>query len=84
MSKLEKILFEGDNGAEEFYVLSSTRLAGRNYILVTDKYDDDASDVETFVMKDMSDESESEARYEMVDDEEAEQVFELLLDELED
>lgn len=36
MDKPEKIVFETEEGTEEFYVLEQTMLGGINYILVTD------------------------------------------------
>ena len=36
MADTEKIVFETEDGVEEFYVLEQTMLGGINYILVTD------------------------------------------------
>ena len=65
--KLEKITFrpEGE-GTVEFYVLEQTKIAGVNYILVTDAEDGDA---EAFILKDLSKPEETEGVYEIVSDE---------------
>lgn len=34
--KMEKLIFETEDGEEEFFVLEQTQLCGMNYILVTD------------------------------------------------
>ena len=36
-----KIVFESEDGNEEFYVLEQTMLGGINYLLVTDDVDSD-------------------------------------------
>ena len=40
----EKIIFETEDGTEEFYVLEQTMIAGTNYILVTDDLESEESD----------------------------------------
>lgn len=82
---MEKIVFSPD-GEElvEFYVLEQTRLGGVNYILVSDVEDGDG---EALILKDLSEETDTEAVYEIVqDDAELEAVaavFENLLEDVE-
>lgn len=41
MENNQKIVFETEDGSDEFYVLEQTMLGGVNYILVTDDVDSD-------------------------------------------
>ena len=78
----EKIKFDTEEGAVEFYVLEETRVNGRNYLLVTDSEEEEA---EAYILKDVSDASESEAVYEMVEDgTELESVSKIFTELLED
>ena len=83
--KLEKITFspEGDEPVD-FYVLEQTRIAGVNYILVTDVEDGDG---EALILKDMSEAEDAESVYEVVSDENelnaVAGVFEDLLEDVE-
>ena len=61
----ERIVFQTDEGEVRFYVLEQTRVAGVNYILVTDSDEDEA---ECLILKDVSDEAGMEAVYEIVED----------------
>ena len=63
---MEKISFNTDDGECEFYVLDETRVSGRNYILVADSLEDEA---EAMILKDMSTETDSEAKYIPVEEE---------------
>ena len=65
--KLEKITFcpDGDE-AVDFYVLEQTKIAGVNYILVTDFEDGDG---EALILKDLSKAEDTESVYEIVSDE---------------
>ena len=54
MSELEKIVFDTDEGEEEFYVIDDTRINGVNYILVTDAEDPDAEEIDVLILKDIS------------------------------
>lgn len=65
--KLEKITFcpDGDEPVD-FYVLEQTRIAGVNYILVTDVEDGDG---EALILKDMAKAEDTESVYEVVSDE---------------
>ena len=62
---MEKISFSTNDGVHEFYVIDETRISNRNYILVSDSLEDEA---EAMILKDRSDESDSEAVYVPVDD----------------
>lgn len=84
-NEIEKIIFDTDEGQEEFYVLDQTRINGVNYILVTDADDPDAEEIEVLILKDVSEDSDIESIYEVVDDEkEAEAIAELFEDSLGD
>ena len=67
----EKIIFTDDETGEEveLYVVEETRISGVNYLLVTDSEDED-EDGEAYILKDVSDEADTDAIYEMVEDEE--------------
>lgn len=66
---MEKIMFAGDGDENlEFYVLEETRLNGVDYILVTES-DDEESDAECYILKDVSQDGDAEAVYEAVEDE---------------
>lgn len=62
---MEKIVFETENGKEEFFVLEETRINNCNYLLVADSMDDEA---EALILKDISAAEESEAVYVPVED----------------
>ena len=51
----------------EFFVLDSQRLAGVNYLLVTDS---EVGDGEALILKDVSADADLEAVYEIVEDDE--------------
>ena len=82
--KLEKITFcpDGDEPVE-FYVLEQTKIAGVNYILVTDFEDGDG---EALILKDLSKPEDTESVYEIVSDEDeldaVAGVFEDLLEDV--
>lgn len=66
---MEKITFVGDDNENlEFYVLEETRINGVDYILVTES-DDEESDAECYILKDVSKDGDAEAIYEAVEDE---------------
>ncbi len=79
----DKIVFEMEDGTtEEFYVVEETRINGTNYLLVADSEEDDA---ECLILKDMSDEQDSEALYVPVeDDTELDAVMKVFAELLED
>ena len=82
--KLEKITFcpDGDEPVD-FYVLEQTKIAGVNYILVTDFEDGDG---EAMILKDLSKPEDTESVYEIVSDEDeldaVAGVFEDLLEDV--
>ena len=69
MSDLEKIIFDTDEGEEEFYIIDNTRINGVDYILVTDTDDEEAEEIEVLILKDVSADSDEESVYEVVVDE---------------
>lgn len=83
--KLDKITFCPDGDAPvEFYVLEQTRIAGVNYILVTDFEEGDG---EALILKDMSADGDAESVYQIVSDDNelnaVAGVFEDLLEDVE-
>ncbi|MCM1551171.1 MAG: DUF1292 domain-containing protein [Butyrivibrio sp.] len=83
MGKLEKITFNaGGEDAVDFYVLEQTRIGGHNYILVTDCEERDG---EALILKDMSEDGESESLFAIVSDEqELNAVSEIFANMMED
>ena len=65
MDKIEKIIFDTEDGEMEFYILDETRVSGRNYILVADSMEEEA---DCMILKDMSEDSDADAIYEPVED----------------
>lgn len=65
---MEKIAFkpEGEEPVD-FYVLEQTRIGGFQYILVTDREDGDG---EALILKDLSQDGETEGVYEIVTEDE--------------
>ena len=65
--KQEKITFRPDGEeAVDFYVLEQTRIAGVNYILVTECEEGDG---EALILKDLSSPEDTESVYEIVSEE---------------
>lgn len=64
---MNKITFTPADGSEtvEFFVLEQTRVAGIDYLLVTDQEDGDG---EAWILKDTSAETDPVAAYEFVED----------------
>ena len=78
---MDKILFTGEEGTEEFYVLEQTMIGGVSYLLVTDTEEDG----DAWIMKDLSAAGEAEAIYEFVEEEqELEAVSRVFAEMLED
>ncbi len=83
----EKITFTVEETGEEveLYVVEETRVSGVNYLLVTDS-DGDEEEGEAYILKDVSDETDTDAIYEMVEDENeldaVSKIFEELLDDI--
>lgn len=80
---MEKIKFQVENEIVEFFVLEQTRINGKNYLLVTDSDDDDAT---AYILKDQSLESDAESVYDMVEDDDeldaVSKVFEELMEDI--
>ncbi len=80
----DEIKLIGDNGDEiTLYVVEQTKIAGVNYLLAAESEEGD-SDV--YILKDVSDDKNSDAVYEIVEDEKEQsyliKVFSELLDEV--
>ena len=78
---MEKIRFQSPDGTvEDFYIEEQTRIGGVAYLLVSD-YEANA-----YILKDVSEDTDSEACYEMVEDENELQavykVFEQMLEDV--
>ena len=76
--------FTTDNGEEiPFFVVEETKIAGENYLLVTDSEDDEA---DAYILREVSENTE-ENFYEMLEDDEKinaiSKVFAELLDDVE-
>ena len=66
MEKQQKIQFETEDGeSRAFFVLEETRVAGISYLLVTDSEEEEAT---AYILKDLSEDGDSIARYVMVED----------------
>ena len=81
---MEKIKFQSEDGTSvEFFVEEQTSIGGTAYLLVSDSMDDEAN---AYILKDVSEDTDSEACYEMVEDENELQavykVFEQMLDDV--
>ena len=80
-----KITLEaGPEGQEvDFFVLEQTRIAGRDYLLVTDAEDGDG---DAYILEDISADGERDALYEFVEDDERlealSKVFTQMLDDI--
>lgn len=76
--------FTTDNGEKiPFFVVEETKIAGENYLLVTDSEDDEA---DAYILREVSENTE-ESFYEMLEDDEKinaiSKVFAELLDDVE-
>lgn len=81
---MDKIKFIEDDGeVVEFFVEEQARIGGKTYLLVSDSQEEEA---QAYIMKDVSDETDSEACYEFVEDdlelEAVTSVFQQMLDEI--
>ncbi len=77
------VYFTTDKGEEvPFFVVEETKIAGENYLLVTDSEEDEA---DAYIFREVS-ENENDSFYEMVEDEEKinalSKVFAELLDDV--
>jgi len=77
--KTEQIVFQTDEGDVLFFVLEEARISGVNYILVTDS---DEEEADCYILKDVSDETDTEAVYEMVEDDETLEALQKVFSEL--
>lgn len=83
---MDKIAFvpKGSKEGIEFFVLEQTRVSGVNYILVTDTEEGDG---EALILKDLSQDDDSESLYEIVSDETElsaiAKIFEEILEDVE-
>lgn len=83
---MEKILFTVPETGEEveFYIVEETKFRGKNYLLVTES-EEEEEEASAYLLKDISEESDTEACYVMVEDEkETEAVFMIFSELLED
>lgn len=81
---MNKIEFcpDGEEQAVGFFVVEETRINGVSYLLVTETQDDEA---EAYILKDLSEDGEAEARYVFVEDEnELEALSKIFAELLED
>lgn len=78
------ITFTDENGNEiEFEIIDETRINGVNYILVTDKVEDEEADA--YILKDVSSDEDEDAVYEMVEEEsEIDYIGKIFAESLED
>ncbi len=82
---MEKITFTLDTGeVVEFAVLEETKINGGNYLLVTEA-EDDETDAEAYILKEIEEEEQGQILYEMVEDtKELEYVSKIFTELLED
>ncbi|MDY4769827.1 MAG: DUF1292 domain-containing protein [Lachnospiraceae bacterium] len=81
---MDKIKFIEDDGeVVEFFVEEQARIGGKTYLLVSDSQEEEA---QAYIMKDVSEETDSEACYEFVEDdlelEAVTSVFQQMLDDV--
>ena len=81
---MDKIKFIEDDGeVVEFLVEEQVRIGGKTYLLVSDSQEEEA---QAYIMKDVSEETDSEACYEFVEDdlelEAVTSVFQQMLDDV--
>ena len=82
MTKKLEFCPDGETEAVGFFVVEETRIAGVSYLLVTESEEDEA---EAYLLKDLSEDGEAEARYVFVeDDEELEAVSKIFAELLDD
>lgn len=80
---MEKILFiVPETGEEvEFYIIEETKFRGKSYLLVTESQDEE-EEAEAYILKDLSEESDTEAAYVMVEDEKEIEAVSMIFSEL--
>lgn len=67
MNKKIEFCPDGEKETVGFFVVEETRIGGVSYLLVTESEEDEA---EAYILKDLSQDGEEEARYVFVDDDE--------------
>lgn len=82
-----KVIFTTDDNEEVvFHIIEQTKVSGCNYLLVTDGKEED-EEVNAYILKDKSKETDEAAAYEMVEEEQEleliAKVFEELLEDIE-
>ena len=83
MNKRIEFCPDGETETVGFFVVEETRIAGVSYLLVTESEDDE--EAEAYILKDLSEDGESEARYVFVeDDDELAAVSRIFAELLED
>ena len=86
MSEKIKFVVPETNEEVEFYIIEETRISGVNYLLVTEEPDDSEEEAEAYILKDISQEDDSQANYIIVEDDEeldsVGKVFAELLDDI--
>ncbi|QNM06221.1 DUF1292 domain-containing protein [Qiania dongpingensis] len=76
----EMVVLTSEDGEKlPCYVLEETRVAGCDYVLVTDSEEGDG---ECYILKDVSKPEETEALYEIVEDEKEQQYLAKIFNEL--
>ncbi len=66
--RADSLIFTGDDGEEIlFTIIADTRINGRNYLLVTDRPDDE--ECEVCILKETSADEEAESTYIILEDE---------------
>lgn len=84
----EKLKFNiSETGEEvEFYIVDETRINNRNYLLVTESDDESEEETDAYILKDVSDASDTEAVYEIVEDDDeldyVSRIFSEMLDDV--
>lgn len=82
MTKKIEFCPDGEKETVGFFVVEETRIAGISYLLVTESEEDEA---DAYLLKDLSEDGETEARYVFVDDDdELEAVSKVFAELLED
>lgn len=85
MSEKIKMVVPDTNEEVEFFIIEQTRINNTNYILVTEEDDAQLDEVEAYILKDLSSDSDEEAVYEFVeDDDEMEAVSSIFAELLDD
>ncbi len=80
---MDRIVFETDEGKEEYYVLEQTMLGGKNYILVTDSLDSEEGSF--LILRDESGNEDEFASYvEISDENELEAVIKIFNELMDD